>query len=169
MSASHRVFLSLGSNLGDRLAHLGAALERLSANGSVVAKSSVWETVAWGYDDDRPYLNMACEYHTGLDVFALLQSIKDIEREMGRLYLHREGENYSAREIDIDILFYADKILESALLTIPHPRLELRNFVLQPMNEIAPSLHHPLTGKSVSQLLKESPDDNFGSKLSHGL
>ncbi|MFN2422348.1 MAG: 2-amino-4-hydroxy-6-hydroxymethyldihydropteridine diphosphokinase [Cryomorphaceae bacterium] len=168
---NHQVttYLSLGSNLGDRRAYLNCALSGLSAKGVVEACSAVWETPPWGYTDEKPYLNMACAYRTSLDAFALRLFLEGLERECGRAEKTDKGQGYAAREIDIDIIFYGSEIIDTPELTVPHPRMEMRNFVLRPLREIAPKFVHPLSGQTVEELCKQSPDEDAGLKLYDGL
>ena len=151
------VFLSLGSNLGDREAFLNDALERLEAAGvRTVRRSSIHETEPQDFRDQPWFLNMAVEVETDLAPLALLGTIQKIEAEMGRQRSIPKG----PRTIDIDILFYANLVIATPELEIPHPRLTERRFVLDPLSEIAPDLMHPVTGKTVSEAqgaLPQSP------------
>lgn len=162
-------YLSLGSNLGDRRAYLNCALSGLSAKGEVAACSAVWETPPWGYTDEKPYLNMACAFLTSLDAFALRRFLENLESACGRREKTPGNGGYAAREIDIDIIFYGSEIIDTPELTVPHPRMEMRNFVLRPLREIAPNFLHPLSGRTVEDLCKQSPDDDAGLKLYDGL
>jgi len=151
------IYLGLGSNRGDRLANLQAASAALAPAVRVLRHSAVYETEPWGYVEQARFLNMALEAETELPPAALLQHIKQVEQQVGRVASFR----YGPREIDIDILLYADLQLElqSVLggaehtLQIPHPRLAERAFVLVPLAELAPELPVPGSGRSVSQLL----------------
>jgi len=158
VSATTTVYLSLGSNLGDRLGHLRWALEQMQKQGQVVSESTVWVTQPWGYDDDRDYLNMACRFDTELGPAALHSFLKRLEKDAGRTSPHGPGGGYAARELDIDILFYGDQVIHTKSLCVPHPRLHLRNFVLQPLSEIAPDFLHPQLALSVAALLLQSAD-----------
>jgi 2-amino-4-hydroxy-6-hydroxymethyldihydropteridine diphosphokinase len=141
-------FLSLGSNLGDREALLKEALERLQAAGvRTVRRSSIHETEPQDFRDQPWFLNMAVQVETDLAPRALLGIIQKIEAEMGRQRSIPKG----PRTIDIDILFYADQVISTPELEVPHPRLTERHFVLDPLSEIAPDLIHPVTGKSVRE------------------
>lgn len=141
-------YLSLGSNLGDREAHLTAALHRLQAAGvHVVRRSSIQETEPQDFKDQPWFLNLAVEVETDLAPQELLASIQKIESDMGRQRSIPKG----PRTIDIDILFYANLIITTTDLEIPHPRLTQRAFVLDPLSEIAPDLRHPVTGQSVRE------------------
>jgi 2-amino-4-hydroxy-6-hydroxymethyldihydropteridine diphosphokinase len=141
-------YLSLGSNLGDREAHLTEALHRLQAAGvHVVRRSSIHETEPQDFRDQPWFLNLAVEVETDLAPQELLASIQKIESDMGRQRTIPKG----PRTIDLDILFYANLIITTADLEIPHPRFTQRAFVLDPLSEIAPDLRHPVTGQSVRE------------------
>lgn len=145
----HIVYISLGSNMGNRLANLKNAVSNLAPQMIVRKKSPVYETPPWGYTDQPAFLNQVVMAETYLEADALLGHLKRLEAALGREPSFQNG----PRLIDMDILFYDDIILDSQPLSIPHPRLHQRAFVLVPLNDIAPELVHPVLGKPVSELL----------------
>lgn len=166
----HDVYLSLGSNLGNRAAFLRFALRQLEQSLSLVSVSSVYETEPWGYDDSKPYLNIAAWFKTDLSAQNVRELTSKIEKAAGREDKSEAGSiDYQARTLDIDILFYDQICIQEYDLEIPHPRLHLRNFVLQPLSEINVDLVHPVFNKTIRDLLKSSPDSSeikqFGEEL----
>ena len=149
---SHTVYLALGSNLDDRAANLQKAIAALPQKVRPLACSAVFETPPWGVLDQSTFLNQVLQAETVLPPHELLGFLKQIEAQMGRLPASRNG----PRLIDLDILFYDDLILDTPTLTIPHPRLRGRAFVLIPLADLAPQLRHPVLGLTVKQLLAET-------------
>ena len=142
------IYLALGTNLGDRFANLQAAIATLPPAIRVLNQSPVYETPPWGLTDQPAFLNMALKGQTHLVPLALLAHLKYLENELGRLPAVRWG----PRRIDMDILFYDKLILDTPELTIPHPRLHERAFVLVPLANLEPDLVHPVLGATIKQL-----------------
>lgn len=143
------IYLALGSNLGDRMGNLKSAVERLSQKMTIKKLSSVYETEPVYYEEQPLYLNAVLSAVTELEPFDLLRFVKSIESDLGRQPSFRNA----PRLIDIDIVFYSDRVVQTAELIIPHPRIAERAFVLAPLAEIAPELVHPVTHEKVEDLL----------------
>ena len=148
-------FLLLGSNLGDREANLKIALKRLSTIGKIAQTSAIYSTKAWGKTDQPDYLNQAVALSTFLIPEKLLREILSIELALGRV----RQENWGPRLIDIDILLFGNRVVDSKNLKIPHPELTKRRFALVPLAEIAEYHIHPTTGRTVQQLLSICSDE----------
>ena len=150
-----RVYLSLGSNLGDRVAHLRRAIAELDDAGiKVVQVTPFYRTEPVDYRPQPWFVNCVAEVHTDLMPLRLLSALQKIERKLGRRRALPKG----PRPVDLDILFYDNAVVRSAALTIPHERLTERRFVLVPLCDIAPNFRHPVTRRTVSEMLSETPD-----------
>lgn len=152
-------YLCLGGNIGDREKALQLALFEINLLiGVITAQSSIYETEAWGVENQQAYLNQCIEVKTGLNPNELIHKLLHIEKELGRE--RTESETYEPRTIDIDILFYNQEIIDSKQLTIPHPRLHLRKFVLIPLSDICPNYLHPILNKTIFNLLSHCEDQS---------
>jgi len=162
MDGSNTVYLSLGSNLGDKLGMLQEAIFSIEKKiGKVEAVSPVYKSAAWGFDGND-FFNICITVSTDLTPPLLLSGLLDIESSMGRRRQDTAG--YQARVIDIDILYYNRKIINNTQLTVPHPRLHERRFVLRPLTDIAPQFYHPILKKDSRNLLQECKDEIIPEK-----
>lgn len=151
----NKVYLLLGSNIGDAQKHLSAARKQIGKNiGTISRASSVYSTAAWGNTAQPDFLNQVLVVETSLSAEQTMHTILATEAKMGRI----RTEKNAPRVIDIDILFYNKDIIQTALLTVPHPLLQERNFVLVPLNELSPGLVHPVLKKTIHQLLLKCSD-----------
>jgi 2-amino-4-hydroxy-6-hydroxymethyldihydropteridine diphosphokinase len=155
------VYLSLGSNVGDRAKNLRDAIAALRKAGINVTRiSSMYETEPVDYLDQPWFVNLAVEAETELAPAALLQILRGIETQMGSKKLIAKG----PRLIDMDILLCGDEVIDAPELQVPHPRMHLRRFVLEPLAEIAPNARHPVLRLSVSKMLAQTPDKSIVRK-----
>ncbi len=156
------VFLLLGSNLGNRVLLLKQAIEYIAEEiAPVIKQSAVYETQSWGKTDSPDYLNQVILIHTEVPAKTILQKVLNIEWRIGRV---RE-EKWGPRLIDIDILFYGDKVIDEPELKVPHPELHKRRFTLEPLAEIAPGFIHPTLNKNILQLKSELKDSLIVKKF----
>jgi 2-amino-4-hydroxy-6-hydroxymethyldihydropteridine diphosphokinase len=158
------VFLALGSNLGEREENLESAISALQAQGELLAKSRIYETEPVGYEDQPAFLNQVCKVAMKYSPTELLEVTQRIERELGRKPTFPSG----PRIIDIDVLFYGERIIHTTNVDIPHPKIPERRFVLVPMCDIAPNLIHPELGKSMRELVDESTDTHWVRPIDGG-
>ena len=148
----HIVYIALGTNLGDRLANLRAALEAFAPQVKILKESHIYETPPWGYEDQPAFLNMVVRAETDLEPDALLDFLKQLETQLGRESSFRWG----PRLIDLDILFFDDFVINTPPLVIPHPRLHERAFVLVPLTDVGADVVHPVLGEFVWELMQKA-------------
>lgn len=146
--------IALGSNLGDREATLASAVRALAAYGEVIARSNDFDTDPVGYADQPRFLNATVLLQTSLSPLELLRALLQVELEHGRDRSH--GISKGPRTLDLDLLLYDDVVIAVPALTLPHPQMHARRFVLQPLAEIAPAMVHPLLHRTVAELLTET-------------
>lgn len=159
----HKAFLLLGSNLGDRAIMLQEAANAIMQHDiKIIRQSGLYETAAWGITDQPSFLNQVVEVETMQDPEALMQTLLQIELSLGR----ERKERYGPRSIDIDILFFDALVHHSSVVTIPHPAMQERRFVLAPLAELAPDLLHPVFQQSVRELLLQCTDQLPVKKIS---
>lgn len=163
MALKRTIYLCIGGNLGEREANLEETLMFLEFNfGDIMAVSSVYESDAWGMQDAPRFLNQVVCIESELSNEELLTEIAELEEFYGR---ERSDEEYLSREMDVDVLMIDQEVIDEDKLKVPHPRMEMRRFVLEPLQEIAPDLIHPVFQKTVSALLSECTDNTKLSKV----
>jgi len=155
-------YLLLGSNIGESKEHLQNAKNNIQdCVGEIEVQSSIYTTAAWGNKDQADFLNQVIKINTTLSPFDTLEKILNIEQKMGRI----RTEKNAARIIDIDILFFSNEIINTDNLIIPHPHIQVRKFVLVPLNEIAPTFIHPVLEKTINELLLQCEDNLTVNKI----
>jgi 2-amino-4-hydroxy-6-hydroxymethyldihydropteridine diphosphokinase len=159
----NEVYLLIGGNMGDRMLHLNKAKEEIEKQcGQIIKQSSVYETAAWGVEEQAAFLNQVLEIQTDLSPQKLLKTILKIEEDLGR----KREIKYGPRLIDIDILLFGDVVIDMHGLKIPHPQMQHRRFVLEPLNEIAAGKIHPVLQKKIAQILSACTDPLTVNKFS---
>ena len=159
----NRAYLSLGSNRGDRQCNLDKAIKMLKEKtGIAIIRSYLYETQPWKMNDDIMFINQVIILETELEAESLMESILGIETAMGRI---RTSAKYEPRIIDIDILFFNNDIISSKTVTIPHPFIQERRFILEPLTEIAPDFIHPVSNTTIYELLAVCKDNSRVVKL----
>ena len=153
---SPEIWIGLGSNLGDRMANLAAGLEGLSGHAEILRVSSVYDTEPWGRTDQPPFLNAVCSLLTEIDdPLRFLDILKEIEEHTGR---REDVGRWGPRILDLDILMWGQADYRHERLTIPHPEMTERRFVLAPLAELVPDLYHPIAGYTIGELLTRCQD-----------
>jgi 2-amino-4-hydroxy-6-hydroxymethyldihydropteridine diphosphokinase len=154
-----KAFISLGTNMGDKLKNLHKAINEISLRaGKVELLSGMYETEPWGFSSDEAFINMVILIESNISPDDLMKECLDIEQKMGRIR-DKSKSGYQSRIIDIDILFYDGMIISDAWVKIPHPLIQYRRFILEPLCDIAKDFIHPVLNKSISELLSECQDE----------
>ena len=149
------VYLGLGTNLGDKKANLNMAMEEIRKRvGEITSLSAYYLTNPWGFDSQNTFLNAVCKACTTLSPLEVLSVTQSIEKKMGRMKKSIDGQ-YSDRPIDIDILLYDELVINTPELSVPHPLMHKRLFVMEPLTEIAPKLIHPVLHSSMEDILRD--------------
>ncbi|MDD3272621.1 MAG: 2-amino-4-hydroxy-6-hydroxymethyldihydropteridine diphosphokinase [Bacteroidales bacterium] len=163
------IILLLGSNKGNRIGYLSQAVQKISALSiTPVLTSSLYESEPWGFETETWFLNMSVLITSDLTPQELIRVVLNIERELGRVR-QPDSNGYESREIDIDIIFYGSRIIETPQLVIPHPKMHLRRFVLTPVSEIYPGFIHPLLSDRVEDILERCDDKSVVVKSCRAL
>jgi 2-amino-4-hydroxy-6-hydroxymethyldihydropteridine diphosphokinase len=158
----HTAYLLIGGNLGNRQQNLQEAQQFINQQaGYIIATSSIYETAAWGFEEQPSFLNQVIVINTSLQPNQLMKTLLTIEKEMGR----ERNVKFGPRIIDIDILLIDELVIHNNLLSVPHPALPNRRFALVPLNEVAASIIHPVEKKSIAQLLEDCPDELYVQKF----
>lgn len=164
MKSDQRIFLGLGTNLGDRSKNLANAILQIETQvGKILAQSSVYVSAPFGFKADTDFFNQVISLESQLDPLELLAKIKSIESQIGRIKTKESG--YESRIIDLDIIDYKGQVYRFDQLAIPHEQMHLRDFVLLPLSEIEPEWIHPILNQSVWQLIKELDSSSNAEKM----
>src|SRR6185437_13926875 len=159
-----KIYLALGGNVGNVSGYFDIAIEKISTMiGTVIKQSSLYKTEPWGNKNQADFLNKVLEVETKQTPEEVLENILLIEKMMGRN--RNKNDQFAPRSIDIDILFYGEEIIDETYLEVPHPRLQLRNFLLTPLMEIAPGYIHPVLKKSIKELNELNNDSSKVNKV----
>lgn len=164
------IIIGLGSNIGDRLTNLREAVRFIDQTvGKIARCSKVWETEPWGYNSPNSFYNAVCvcHNHDRRDIFSVMDQLLQIEQIMGRM--RNKTNTYEDRIIDLDLIAFDDLVLKLDNITIPHPKMHLRKFVLLPLEQIYPSWYHPVLKKTVRELISECPDNTVVQKTAYKL
>ncbi len=161
----YRVYLGLGSNLGNRLQFLTRAMKEIKNIARIDSVSSIYETQPVGMESGKMFYNMAVGIETADAPDILLRKIKFIETSLGR----DQNKNLQDRQIDIDILLYEGLVVQNETLNVPHVNMTSRRFVLAPLHEIAPDIIHPVSGKTIGELLRQCRDNNKAERITQTL
>ena len=163
MSTKNNIYLSLGSNIRPREYFLSEAIQLLQRTvGLLISKSTIYETESWGFSSEVPFLNIVILMESAWNAESVLRETRKIEKRLGRTH---KGKPYRSRKIDIDILYINKEVIDSPELTVPHPHLTERRFVLEPLAELSPDFIHPILQKTSLELLKECRDASGVKKI----
>lgn len=169
MNEFNIVFLALGSNLGDKLKNIQSAIHEIEKQvGTIEQVAKLYETEPWGFENNNWFLNSVIKIKTRFNAHEVLIKCLQIEKKLGRIRNHNTS-GYQARIIDIDILFFNNEIIKTPELTIPHPYIQERNFVLFPLADIAPEMIHPVFNKKITELIAEQKDTSIINILKQNL
>lgn len=153
------IWIGVGSNMGDRLAHISDAMELLGTKGvKVLRTSSIYETAPLGFKADTQFLNAVFECEATFTAAEVLEIIAGIEGKLGRT--RSSDERYLSRTIDLDILLFGNHVITTEKLTVPHPRIAERRFVLEPLNELIPNALHPVINRTIDRIYSDCTDQN---------
>lgn len=167
MKKKTRVYIGLGSNMGNKEENIVKSVDIIKENHTLISKSNLYTSEPWGFNSDSTFINAVICIETMDDPDSLFEFLKNIEQQFGRD--KKKSIGYEDRVIDLDILFFGDKILENEILSIPHKQIQNRKFVLVPMNEIASKFCHPQLNMTINELLEICPDSSIMEQLIYKL